>query len=276
VTFLSPAAAGSSPAYQVVSTAQLTTNYYYGQPHATWSSADDAFVIPYENSNPGYWVISVAKYHPNGTPAKGNGSTVTTDVANDTFYEPHRDEGWTGVVGDLYATTFISSKNSNLSMVSFYDGTGAAVGSPVTIATSEDYWQSIVGTSQGFIHLLENGAGANITYLPTATDGGPSIPADGGLAVTTFSNVATIVNASPVFDSGGLGGVGVGLLYEHALSFAYVNANGIVAVQPAQVFSHDYNYGDQYGISASAGTFMMSLYDVNAHATNVFVSTCQQ
>jgi hypothetical protein len=76
-------------------------------------------------------------------------------------------------------------------------------------------------------------------------------------------------------DVGGAGGVGLAILYNGKVSFAYVNPDHS-HVNPATVVAHSYGGGDYVNISNFAGSFAVSLWNSAEHKVQVAATTCPQ
>ncbi len=75
-------------------------------------------------------------------------------------------------------------------------------------------------------------------------------------------------------DTGGVGGVGLALLFGSGVSFTYLNADGKGYMGLNSVFPHTYSNGDWASLNNFNGSFVVSLYDSANHLTKAAVSGC--
>jgi hypothetical protein len=75
-------------------------------------------------------------------------------------------------------------------------------------------------------------------------------------------------------DTGGIGGVGVALLYTNGVSFAYIDADGATHFGPSSILAHTYAAGDQVNMTNFGGSFGLSLYSAATQSTQIAASGC--
>jgi hypothetical protein len=150
---------------------------------------------------------------------------------------------------------------------------------PVAVPTvNYSNWTTVAATAEGFAYFYDNGNSVAEVFLQTSGDGGVLLPdaGDAGLPGFTFTSSTGANDGHAINDdTGGLGGVGVALLYPNALSFAYVKADGKTHVGPSSIIPHTYAAGDQINITNFGGSFGLSLYSTASHSTQMAASGCQ-
>jgi hypothetical protein len=137
---------------------------------------------------------------------------------------------------------------------------------------------TVGATAAGFVYLYDNGNNVAEVFVPTSGDAGVALPdaGDGGLPGFLFTGGVQAIEAHAINDdTGGIGGVGVVLLYSNGLSFAYVDANGATHLGPSSVIAHTYALGDQINITNFGGSFGVSLYSAATQSTQLAASGCQ-
>lgn len=276
--FLAPSAdagagAGGLGVRQIVT---LETAPTYGQPHAVWAPAAQAFVLAWEYTSGGA-LVKVKKYLVDGRSAGGGTDLVPTISANSYVDINAEEQGSVGVVGSLSAAAYNDDTYGNPSLT-LLDALGSPVGNPFAVSTvTSPTWTTVGGVQGGFVVLFDTAGGVSEAYVPTAGDAGAMLPSDGGLpAGFTFPGSVRAVDARVVNDdTGGPGGVGVALLYSNGVSFAYVQPDGIGHLSPSSVIPHAYVAGDQVHISQFAGSFAISGYSSAEHLTRIAASGCQ-
>jgi hypothetical protein len=117
-----------------------------------------------------------------------------------------------------------------------------------------------------------------------SADGGIPVVqgSDAGLPGFKFPGTKEAVYAYAANDDmGGVGGVGVGILYQDNVSFAYVNADGTTHVGPSTVFSHTYSGGsgnntaDYIHVNNAGGSFGVSLWNHTTQSVQAAATGCQ-
>jgi hypothetical protein len=278
--FLAPSGdAGTS--YQLAQTLLLETAPVYGQPHGIWSVTAKAFVLSWEYIAGGGAYLKVKKFLPTGAQASGDTDTVPTDeVPADNASGSAFEQGSAGSYGGLTGIAFVSSPQQ-AGYLTVLDPVGNIVGLPVpvfltaTIGSFQNPGFVTVGaTAGGFVYVSDyTTAAVGVTYLPASGDAGVAL-VDGGVGPTfTFPMRATEGHAIND-DVGGLGGVGVALLYPDGLSFLYVNPDGMTHVGPDQAISHTTVAGDMINITNSGGSFGLSLYSAALNSAQIAATGC--
>jgi hypothetical protein len=159
------------------------------------------------------------------------------------------------------------------------DGKGNQVGQ--TLALQETRagakWVTAAGTSAGFVTFYEQG-GVAATLIPVATDGSvvAAMGGDAGTSLQSFHFTGTkeaFTACALNDDVGGAGGVGLALLYDDGVAFAYVNEDGQTHVGPGSVISHTRNASDLINLSNFGGSFAISLWSAVDKTTSVAISS---
>jgi hypothetical protein len=260
------------------------------QPYVFWSNASQTFIVSDHEPGAGNQIfITLNDFLANGQTPGGLGSVP---------WDPS-----VGGVGNLVASGSVG-ESGNFLGVSYTDpGSGAAfspwitildennnlVGNPAAlIATaSSPNWVSVAGTAQGFAYFYDQETPASVgeVFVSTAEDAGIFDDAAVGQADASalpgfsFSGEATAGRAiADDVGTGGFGGVGIALLYNNGVSFAYVNADGVGHRGPDTVFAHTFDMGntaavgDLFSITNLNGSFVLSLFSQATNSTQVAAS----
>jgi hypothetical protein len=228
--------------------------------------------------------MQVQKFLPNGSSAGGSTDPVPTDNAGATvsgdFIEGYT-AGSNGVFGVAYGN------RSDVATFTALDSLGNQIGNAVVLPTgTTSTWETIGGTSAGFVYLydVQTGGGVGELLLPMNADGGIPLAqgSDAGLPGFKFPGTkAAVVALAASDDGGGAGGVGVAILYQDNVSFAYVNADGTTHVGPSTVFSHAYTAGngwiagDYIQVNNAGGSFGVSQFNSASHSVQAAATGCQ-
>lgn len=278
--FLNESADGGADAggLQVVRTVQLEVNTLSSQPAAFWSVASHAFVFSWQYGGTNGFV-RVQKYTSSGQPAGGGTDQVpTTQSAGNTGSTGN---GYVGVSGTLFGVPYRNYGGSQAFMT-VLDQVGNQVGSTFLMTSSFGSWSTAAGTPAGFVALYDQSGIAETLVAVTADGGVPAtqpIPVDSGLdgALPGFhfagakqANTGRALND----DVGGQQGVGVAILFNDGVAFAYVNADGLTHVGPNDLFAHTYASTDVINITNYGGSFGVSLYTGATNATQMAASGC--
>jgi hypothetical protein len=267
---------------QVEQTAQLEAERVGGQPQAIWSNANQAFAFSwlYYNPSNGYYLGRVSKFTADGNASGGGTDTVPTDRSDDLVDPSSHNQAAIAAGGGLMGVAFCSY--SDVPYLTVLTPTGNEVGSPIPLGSfAGALWITAGGTPQGFVAFYADN-GVDETFVPATADGGVSaaFPSDGGdagaLSTVHFSGNKPAVYAHALNDDvGGANGVGVALLFQDGVSFAYVNSDGLTYVGPDSVLPHAYTAGDFLNISNYGGSFGLSVYSSATQSTQVVASGCQ-
>jgi hypothetical protein len=279
-TFLAPSADGGA-GLQVKQSVILETAAITGQPHVFWSNASQAFVMSWVYSGP---YVKIKKFLVDGRAAGGDSDVVPTDRPDgEIFSDSNHEGGAVGGSGNLFGVAYQSNAVPERPTLSVLDPIGGPVGSPAALApTGNPEWVAVAGTSQGFVYFYD-ASGVAENFLPTSADAGVA----GALASETadasafagFSFQGTMhafAGRAVADDIGGIGGVGLDLLYPNGVSFAYVNADGVGHQGPNSVFAHTAASGDYTSMTNFGGSFVVSLYIAANHQTQIAASGCSQ
>jgi hypothetical protein len=291
--FVSPSTDAGS-ALQLQKVVLLETATVGGQPYVIWSNASQAFVMTWQYSTSA-WFVKVNKFLKDGRAAGGNTDVVpTNDPSGAIWGAGGYVSAGVGESGGLFGIAYKSSGGSANSPSIAYnpaltvlDTLGNQVGSTINMIpsgpTQDTAWVTVAGTAQGFVYFYDNlgPPGVIEAFAATSGDAGviePSSDGGDGGAFPGFSFTGAVrANAARAIgdDTGGVGGVGVGLLYSNSVSFAYVNPDGAGHQGPNTVFAHAYASGDKVSMTNFNGSFVVSLYDSAAHLTRVAASGCK-
>lgn len=271
-----PADAGGAPAgLQVVRQVQLEVSYLYSQPQAIWSAKYGAFVFSWKyGSDTGS--IKVRKFLSDGRSAGGDSESLPTTEANNSTY--FGNFGTIAASRELFGVTYLSGTGSRPCMT-VLDGKGNQVGQTFVLQETPAVakWVTAAGTSAGFVTFYDQG-GVAATLVPVAADGSVAAPtwADAGTSLQSFhfTGTKTAFAARAVNDDvGGAGGVGLVLLYDDGVAFAYVYEDGKNHVGPGSVWSHSRNTSDIINVSNFGGSFAISLWSATDKMTSVAISS---
>jgi hypothetical protein len=263
--------------YQVNHLVPLEVSPLGSQPQAIWSATYNAFVFSWRYAA-GVWPIKIRRFLADGRSAGGDTDSVpTTITSNDTS---GYGSGTVAASRTLFGVAYLAS-SSNAPYLTVLDAVGNQVGAtlPLQQKSVGSYWVTAAGTNAGFLTFWDQ-AGVAATLVPVGSDGtvsaGQASLDAGALPGFQFSGTKTATDGRALNDDvGGAGGVGLALLYDDGVAFAYVNADGLTHVGPASVMAHSRAGGDRINISNFAGSFAVSLYSVSEHKTRVAASACQ-
>jgi hypothetical protein len=268
-------AGAGAGALQVGRTVQLDVSPISSQPAAIWSVAAGAFVFSwqYDGVN-GY--VKIQKFLPDGQSAgAGTDSLPTTQPGDNTGSTGN---GYVAASGAYYGVPY-RVYGGGSGYMTILDSVGNAVGDTFFLTPEVGGWTTAGGTPAGFVTLYDT-SGIGETLVPVSADGGvPAAQTDGGLDAALpgfhFSGAKTANNARALNDDvGGQLGVGVAILYDDGVAFAYVNADGLTHVGPNDLFAHTYVSGDFINITNYGGSFGVSLYTSTTQATQMAASGC--
>jgi hypothetical protein len=254
-------------------TVQLEVSSLNSQPQAFWSVANGCFVFSWNYSS--NLTVKVRKFLADGRSAPAGTDEVPTDNPNDST------SGYpTGAVaasGKLLGVAY-DNYGPNLPYFTVLDQTGNEVGAPLALAGGGSNWITAAGTSAGFVVFYSQG-GVQETLIPVGADGtvlATQAVDAGALPGFHFGGTKAAVYGRALSDDvGGFGGVGLAILYQDGVAFAYVNPDGITHMSPASVLAQTYASGDYVNISNFGGSFGVSLYSTQNHSTQLAASACQ-
>jgi hypothetical protein len=258
---------------------QVEVSQIAHQPNCIWSNAIAAFACSwhYLLSNT-QRVVRVRKFLPDGRPAGGDSDQVPTDSSdNSTRYS---DSVGLGISGSRFGVGYYSNVDYK-PRLSVLDTKGSLIGSPVSLAASphDNDWIAVAGTSAGLLAFLDD-AGTAAVLVPVASDGSVPVTSNadaGALPGFRFPGTKSAVSGRALNDDvGGVGGVGLALLYNDGASFAYVLADGSTHLGPGSVISHAYTSGDTIEITNFGGSFGVSLYSAQSHSTQMAATSYSQ
>ena len=264
--------------YQVNHLVPLEVSPLGSQPQAIWSAVYGAFVFSWRYGPGGSWPIKLRKFLSDGRSAGGDTDSVPTTVSNNDT--SGYSSGTVATSRTLFGVAYLAS-GSNYPYVTVLDALGNQVGTtlPLQPSPAGATWVTAGGTNAGFVTFYDQG-GVGASLVPVTSDGAvPAVQSSvdaGVLPGFHFSGTKSAVYARALNDDvGGAGGVGLAILYNDGVAFAYVNADGLTHVGPASMMAHAYANGDYLNISNFAGSFALSLYSSGEHKTRVAASSCQ-
>lgn len=284
VSFLTEGGDGGAGAagLQVNQSFQVEVNLQ-NQPHAIWSNASKAFVFSWK-SNGGYGPVKVQKYLPNGQVAGGATDPVPTDQSS-AIVAGYPNQASVAASNDLFGVAYVAYA-TNYPSLTVLDSQGNQVGGsfPMESATTST-WVTAGGTKAGFVSFYDvssGGGGIGELLVPVGSDAGVLVPQPGDAGDAgafpgfRFGGTKSAVYASAVNDDvGGAGGVGVAILYNDSVAFAYVNADGLTHVSPTDLISHTYaSQTDYINVNNVGGSFGVSLYNGASHSVQAVASGC--
>jgi len=274
--FLSASADAGSAGLQVGRTVQLEVSSLASQPTAIWSNAAGAFVFSWQYGG-GNGYVKVQKYLPDGRSAGGGTDVLPTNQLGGNVGSSNN--GYIGVSGGLYGIPYRSYGSQQVWMT-ILDSVGNGVGNTFLLAPALGGWSTAAGTPAGFVVLYDQ-SGIAGTLVAVSPDGGvAAAQTAGGLDAGEsqsfqFNGTKQANNARALNDDvGGQKGVGLAILYNDGVAFAYVNADGLSHTGPNDVFAHAFTAGDFINISNYGGSFGVSLYTSATHATEMAASGC--
>jgi hypothetical protein len=258
-------------------TAEIESAEITGQPHVAWSVPTGSFVFSWEYVVNGSWFVGTKNFGPNGQATGGTdpvpAQTASATVPNSGYAQ---DQGSVAAGPSLFGIAFLgSSWNPWLTVL---DTSGSLVGTVQVASPSNDpYWVTAGGTANGFVYIYDSGNGVAEVFVPTSADGGIVVPDGGPTGFSGFNFTGSIhaIDGHAINDdTGGIGGVGVALLYSNGVSFAYIDADGATHAGPSSVIAHTYVAGDQVNVTNFGGSFGVSLYSSATQSTQVAASGC--
>jgi hypothetical protein len=258
-------------------TAEIESAEITGQPHVAWSVPTGAFVFSWEYVVNGSWFVGTKSFGPNGKAAGGTDpvptQTASATVPNSNFQE---DQGSVAAGPNLFGVALLSSSYNP--WLTVLDTSGNLVGAvQVAIPTADPDWVTAGATANGFVYIYDNGSGVAEVFVPTSADAGIVLPDGGPTALSGFNFTGAIhaMNGHAINDdTGGIGGVGVALLYTNGVSFAYIDADGATHFGPSSILAHTYAAGDQVNMTNFGGSFGLSLYSAATQSTQIAASGC--
>jgi hypothetical protein len=251
----------------------------YSQPQVLWSATYGVFAFSWKYGG-GNGSIKVRKFRANGSSAGGDTDSVPTD-RSDNLTSGYA-SGVIAAAGKLFGVGYLAY-NGAYPYLTVLDAIGNQVGQTLPLQQSQTgaSWITAGGTQAGFtVFYAQSGIGE--TFIPIAADGTGTLAGgvDGGamqgfhFAGSKPAEYARALND----DNGGAGGVGLAILYDDGVAFAYVNPDGVSHVGPASVIAHTYvggANGDYLNIANFGGSFAVSLFSKTDHSTQVVASSCQ-
>jgi len=278
--FLSLSTDGGVAGLQLVKNVHLDSSLIYGQPHATWLPAAQAFAVSwqyYDTSRDIY--VALAKFGPNGNSASGGEAPVSPGA----YFEIGGaiEYGAAAPFGTLLGVVFATGAYGSPGAISVLDPNGLPIAnSPITpVDNTSRAWLALGGVSQGFAYLYDNGSGTSELFVPVSIDAGIAEVPDAGFSGFTFpESVSAAEGRMANDDTGGAGGAGIALMYTNGVSFAYINADGVTHTAPQSVLSplHTYQSGDLEHIAQFGGSFVISDYSSAENRTYIAASGCSQ
>jgi hypothetical protein len=268
---------------RVVRQVPLESSGLWSQPHAIWSATYGAFVFSWEYSGAN-GPMKVRKFLADGRSAGGDTDSVPT-TRDDNLVNGGGASGTVSASGRLFAVSYLEYGTGH-PFLTVLNALGNQVGSTLAVQRepANAKWVTSGGTSAGFLAFYDQG-GIAATLVPVSPDGVVGAPGglDGGaLPGFHFTGTKQAVYARAINDDvGGAGGVGLAILYNDGLAFAYVSADGLTHVGPASVISHAYDGAgaggtpDYISISNFAGSFAISLFSHSEKKTFLVASSCQ-
>jgi hypothetical protein len=159
------------------------------------------------------------------------------------------------------------------------DKLGNQVGSTIELqqTPASANWVTVAGTSAGFVTFYDQGGVAEtLVRVDSSGNVAAATGADAGvLPGFHFTGTKAALGARAINDDvGGVGGVGLALVYSEGVDFAYVSSDGITHLGPGSVISHSRVGGDYINITNFAGSFGVSLYSTAAHSTQMAATGC--
>jgi hypothetical protein len=266
---------------RVVQQVALEVSGLYSQPQVLWSATYGVFAFSWKYGN-GYGAIKVRKFRANGSSAGGDTDSVPTNRSDNATSS--YSSGVIAEAGKLFGVGYLST--GNYPYLTVLDALGNQIGQTLALQQNQasGVWIAAGGTGAGFVTFydLYSQGGIGETFVPVAADGTVALAQglDGGATQGfQFPGTKTAVYARALNDdNGGAGGVGLAILYNDGVAFAYVNADGLSHVGPASIIAHTYvggDLGDYLNIANFAGSFAVSLFSKTAHSTQVVASSCQ-
>jgi hypothetical protein len=279
--FLGPAAgdAGASPGnLQVTRQVQLEVSGIGTLPHVIWSVAFNAFVFSYQVSSRNA-PIQVRKFYSDGRPVGGDTDGVPSNNPDNSVDGDH---DWAVVTNqNSYLGVFYSGAGA-LPCLTVLDTQGNQVGQtfPLHQSSTGVSWLTGAATSAGYVAFYNaDQGGIQASFISPDAKGNVSAAqyTDAGVLDGFHFNGTENANGAIALndDVGGAGGVGLAILYDGKVSFAYVNPDHS-HVNPATVVAHAWGSGDYLNISNSAGSFAVSLWSNAEQKVRVAATTCPQ
>ena len=248
------------------------------QPDCIWSVASKAFVCSWQYVAAAGKVVRMRKFLPDGRSAGGDTDEVPTDRTDNRVQDTANND--VGASGNLSGVGYLVYAYA-YPKLTVMDKLGNQVGSTITLqqTPASAKWLTVAGTSAGFVTFYDQ-AGVAETLVPVDSSGNVAAAtgADAGvLPGFHFTGTKTAEYGRAINDDvGGVGGVGLALLFDEGVSFAYVEADGLKHEGPSSMIPHSYASGDQMNITNFAGSFGVSLYSAAAHSTQMAATGCSQ
>jgi hypothetical protein len=279
-TFFAPVtpADGGAPSLQVKRTVQLES-VQLTNPHVAWSVTSQAFVFSWRYYTSA-WFVRVRKFLTDGRGAGGDTNAVPAPSLDNRWVQ-----GSVGTSGSLFGVATVNNATYH-PFLTLLDADGNQVGTsievaPMALGNGQDVL-TVGGTANGFLEMFRTNTTATAFFIPTtgassvlADAGAPPDGGDGGgpPPFASFSFPSSMTDAQSISDdTGGAGGVGVAMLEPNGAAFLYMTADGGKHVNGGTVISS--SAGAEIAITNYHGSFSLSLYDKNTHATQVAASGC--
>jgi hypothetical protein len=261
---------------QLVKIVQVEVAELGNQPDCIWSVASKAFVCSWQHTGANGKVARMRKFLPDGRTAGGDTDEVPADRADNRVQDTANND--VGSVGNLSGVGYLVYAYA-YPKLTVIDKLGNQVGSTITLQQTPAgaHWLTIAGTSAGFVTFYDQ-AGVAETLVPVDSSGNVAATTGGDAGILSgfhFTGTKTANYGRAINDDvGGVGGVGLALLYDDGVAFAYVNADGLTHVGPGTAISHSYLSGDYINVTNFAGSFGVSLYSAAAHSTQMAATGC--
>ena len=266
---------GGVAGLQVNRIVQVEVAPLLSQPDCIWSVASKAFVCSWLYASAGGWAVKVRKFLPDGRSAGGDTDEVPTDRADN---YARSNTGDVGTSGNLFGVGYLGY-NDGYPRLTVMDKLGNQVGSTIELqqTPASANWVTVAGTSAGFVTFYDQGGVAEtLVRVDSSGNVAAATGADAGvLPGFHFTGTKAALGARAINDDvGGVGGVGLALVYSEGVDFAYVSSDGITHLGPGSVISHSRVGGDYINITNFAGSFGVSLYSTAAHSTQMAATGC--
>jgi len=261
---------------QVKQIVQVEVALLGNQPDCIWSVASKAFVCSWQYETGAGKLVRMRKFLPDGRSAGGDTDEVPTDRTDNRVQDNvNNDVGASGILSGVGYQTYLYGYPK----LTVMDKLGNQVGSTITLQQTPAgaKWLTVAGTSAGFVTFYDQ-SGVAETLVPVDSSGNvaAATSADAGvLPGFHFTGTKTAEYGRAINDDvGGVGGVGLALLFDDSVAFAYVEANGSTHEGPSTVISHSHASGDLINVTNFAGSFGVSLYSAADHSTQMAASGC--
>ena len=266
---------GGAPTLSVQKTVQLES-VELEQPHVIWSSGRQTFVFSWKYFGAS-WFGRIKTFEPNGMPATGGTGSIPTMSG---VVDVEEDDMTVGAVGPLLGTA-VRNTVTYQPQLTVLGADGLQVGDFVQLFNQQiGGWVSVAGTADGFISFFNSSSTVYGVFAPTT--GSNSVLADGGApdagppTAKQFVSFSSTVETGRAIsdDTGGAGGVGLGILESDGALFVYVTADTAKQYMLGTVISTA--LGSQIAVTNYRGSFGVSLYLASTGATKVVTSSCGQ